>query len=296
MKCEAAPHGHFHAAPGWYPVPGSRIYGDAVRRHPAARMQRHGGPAIIGPMRPDPWAGPGGWGLRPLDRRRSEPCHDCRRRPPSPLRIARASERPDRPGPARRRLPGLDPRQGPEPGRPTRGPGRPRRRREAAGLEALAAVHVKSTAATSRRAWPPCPPTDPTAPAWRRWASPRSRRRSPGSHGTTTAMPPRPTMTPTALRPCRSAGPPATASGSACSGLMRGAGWARCSSPSMPSCTARCAQADPREARRRPGQPPAVRRRGRDHRRAGTPRGRPGLRPGQRWRRTAVLRHAVRQG
>ena len=61
-------------------------------------MQRDGGPAIMAPKRLDTRAGPGGRGLRPLDRRRSEPRHDCRRRPPSPLRIARASERPDRPG------------------------------------------------------------------------------------------------------------------------------------------------------------------------------------------------------
>jgi hypothetical protein len=62
--------GHFHAAPGWYPVSCSRINGgtiNAVRRHPAARMQRDGGPSMIGPMRPDPWAGPGGRGPRPLD-------------------------------------------------------------------------------------------------------------------------------------------------------------------------------------------------------------------------------------
>ena len=35
--------------------------------------------------------------------------------------------------------------------------------------------------------------------------------------------------TPTAPAVCRSAGRPAMASGSACSGLTRGAGWARCS-------------------------------------------------------------------
>ena len=115
---------------------------------------------------------------------------------------------------------------GAEAGRPRGARRGPRRRR---------------TAATWRRAWPPSPPTDPPAPAWPSWASRRSRRRSPGSHGTRTATPPRPTMTttPTAPPACRSARPPATASGSACSGLTRGAGWARCSWPSMPSCTAR---------------------------------------------------------
>ena len=77
---------------------------------------------------------------------------------------------------------------------------------------------------------------------------------------------------------------------------MRGAGWARCSSPSMPSCTARWPQADPRTPRRRPGQPPAVRRRGRDHRRTGAPGHRAGLRPGHLRRRPPLLRHAVHQG
>ena len=56
------------------------------------------------------------------------------------------------------------------------------------------------------------------------------------------------------------------------------------------------AQADPRPPRRRPGQPPAVPARGRDHRRAGAPRDRPGLRPGHLRRRPAVLRHAVHPG
>ena len=36
----------------------------AVPRSPPARMQMHDGLAIIGPMRPDPWAGAGSRGLR----------------------------------------------------------------------------------------------------------------------------------------------------------------------------------------------------------------------------------------
>ena len=48
------------------------------------------------------------------------------------------------------------------------------------------------------------------------------------------------------------------------------------------------AEADPRRARRRPGQPPPVPARGRDHRRAGAPGHRPGLRPGHLRRRPAV--------
>ena len=45
-----------------------------------------------------------------------------------------------------------------------------------------------------------------------------------------------------------------------------------------------------------PVEPPAVLDRGRDHRRAGAPRHRPGLRPGHLRRRPAVLRDAVHQG
>ena len=52
-------------------------------------------------------------------------------------------------------------------------------------------------------------------------------------------------------------------------------------------------EADPRPPRRRPRQPPAVPARGRDHRRAGAPGDRPGLRPGHLRRRPALLRHAV---
>ena len=55
-------------------------------------------------------------------------------------------------------------------------------------------------------------------------------------------------------------------------------------------------EADPRPSRRRPGQPPAVPHRGRDHRRTGTSGDRPGLRPGHLRRRPPVLRDAVHQG
>ena len=55
-------------------------------------------------------------------------------------------------------------------------------------------------------------------------------------------------------------------------------------------------QGDPGPPRRRPGQPGPVPARGRDHRRAGAPGDRPGLRPGHLRRRPAVLRHAVHQG
>ena len=131
-----------------------------------------------------------------------------------------ASERADRPGPARRRLPGLDPRPGQEPGRPPQARGDLTAEKRAL-LDALAEVHLEAHGGdVSRRAWPPSPPTAPLAPAWRSWASPRSRPRSPGSRGTRTARPPRPTMTPTAPAVWRSAGRPAMASGSACCGLI----------------------------------------------------------------------------
>ena len=67
----------------------------------------------------------------------------ARRRPRPALRPARAAERPDRPGPARRRLPGLDPRQGPRPGRPPRRPRRPRRRRSGPPSRRWSPLHLK---------------------------------------------------------------------------------------------------------------------------------------------------------
>ena len=128
-----------------------------------------------------------------------------------------------------------------QPGRPPGSPRRPDRRQAGAARGAGRRFTWKRTAATWRRAWPPSPPTDPPAPAWPSWASPRSRPRSPGSPGARTATAteadddrPRPHR-----QLCRSARPPATASGSASCGLTRGAGWARCSWRSTASCTAR---------------------------------------------------------
>jgi len=65
-----------------------------------------------------------GW-TRRGGHRAPEPSHDRRRRPPSPLRTARASERDHQPGPARGRLPGMDAGQVQEPGRPPRSSRRP---------------------------------------------------------------------------------------------------------------------------------------------------------------------------
>ena len=115
-----------------------------------------------------------------------------------------------------------------------------------------------------------------------------------------TARPPTPTPTPTtpsepAALP--SARPPPTASGSASCGRTPAAAWARSSSRSTPSSTARSPSSrSSTTPRRRPGQPRAVPARGRDHRRAGAPRHRPGLRPGDLRRRPAVLRDAVHPG
>ena len=151
--------------------------------------------------------------------------------------------------------------------------------------------------AASRRAWPPSPPTDPPARAWPTWASPRSRPRSPGSHGPRTAMPPRLTMTttPTAPAICPSARRPAMASGSACSGRTLGAGWVRFRGAGQRAAPRGGAEADPREARRRPGEPPAVRAEARmtgglEH---------PGIVPVYglgTYGSPPVLRHAVHQG
>ena len=73
-------------------------------------------------------------------------------------------------------------------------------------------------------------------------------------------------------------------------------GWARSSSPTTTSCTARSPSRRSRPARRPPREPRPLPARGRDHRRAGASRHRAGLRPGHLRRRPAVLRHAVHQG
>ena len=110
---------------------------------------------------------------------------------------------------------------------------------------------------------------------------------------------PRPdrTATPTARPATPSARPPATASGSASCGPTPAAAWAPSSWPSTPSCNREVAlkqildqHADDPTSRA------AVPARGRDHRRAGAPGDRPGLRPGHLRRRPALLRHAVHQG
>ena len=154
------------------------------------------------------------------------------------LRPAGPPERPDRPGPARRRLPGLDPRQGPALADHLVEPRRPRRRRSGPPSRRSPACTCQEARRRRREepGRPPRRPVDPREPGRARRAR-RSRRPSPTSlgHGLDPGRRGR--------RPHRpatpSARPPPTASGSASSGLMPGAAWARCSSPSTPSCTAR---------------------------------------------------------
>ena len=119
---------------------------------------------------------------------------------------------------------------------------------------------------------------------------PRARRLGAGLDPTTTMTPTAPAATPWAR-------PPPTASGSASCGLMPGAAWAPSSWRSTPSCTARSPSS--RSSTTTPTTPISRQRfvdRGRDHRRAGAPRHRPGLRPGHLRRRPAVLRDAVHPG
>ena len=138
--------------------------------------------------------------------------------------------------PARRRLPGLDPRQGPAAGRPPGRPGRPRRRAARAASRRWSRCTSRSTAATPSRAWPPSPPAAPPARAWPRLGDPELEAHPrPASAPASTE----PTATPTAPPATPSARPPPTASGSASSGPTPGAAWAPSSSPSTPSCTAR---------------------------------------------------------
>ena len=174
--------------------------------------------AMIGPIPLDSWAGPGGWVLRPIDRCCSEPCHDCRRRPPSSLRTARASERPDRPGPPRRRLPGLDPRQVEERWPTTSSPaatsrptsGRPSRRWSTLHLKKHGGDVERSLASDPGRAVHPRVARRPRRPGRSSTPSPSS---PPAPRATTTARPATPSGTATADRTTSYAVGTATADG-----------------------------------------------------------------------------------
>ena len=157
-------------------------------------------------------------------------------RPPSPLRPARPAERPDRPGPARRRLPGLDARQGPAPGRPPRRPAATSTPTSVPPSRRWSALHLKKhggdVGEEPRRH--PRRPIDPREPG---------RPRRPGHRGDARPRRPSRRLRRRRRRPHRQLrrrlGHRPTASGSASSGRTPGAAWAPSSSPSTPSCTAR---------------------------------------------------------
>ena len=140
---------------------------------------------------------------------------------------------PDRPGPARRRLPGLVPRQGPPNG------GHCRR---AAIWTTTTGLRSRrwwtstsgSMAAIRRRAWRRSTPDAPPARAWPGSGMPKLRPRSPSRHGairtaTILTAPPRTRSAPARPR----------ASGSASFARMPGAAWALCSWRSTASSIAR---------------------------------------------------------
>ena len=128
-------------------------------------------------------------------------------------------------GAARRRLPGLDPRQVQEPGRPPRSPRRPRRRRQRAAVEAMAAVHLEAHGGDVEKSLAAVPANRSTRASLAELGEPeieatlaRVTRRKDG-HATEADD----DTTPTAPPVCRSARPPAMASGSACCGrTLRG--------------------------------------------------------------------------
>ena len=122
------------------------------------------------------------------------------------------------------------------PGRSPRSPGRPRRRREAGCLEALADVHLEKHGGDAEKSLAAVPAGRRPARAWLRPRRPRHRRDArPGRLG----LRPRLTTARTAPPAMPSARPPATASGSASCGRTPAAAWGPCSWRSTPSCTAR---------------------------------------------------------
>ncbi len=166
----------------------------------------------------------------------------------------------------------------------------------AARLDALAALHLEAHDGDVEKSLAAVPANRSTRASLAELGEPEIEATLARVTRTRMARPPSETMTPTALRPWRSAGPPAMASGSACSGLMRRRAGRGVRRPGCRAAPRGGAEADHGEARRRPGQPPAVRRRGRDHRGTGAPGHRAGLRCGHHRRRTPLLRHAVHQG
>ena len=175
---------------------------------------------------------------------------------------------------------------GQDPARPRRPRRRPARPAGGAGPGAPQAARRRP----ARAAWPPSAPSARSATTSRESPTPRSRpacccrttgRSAPGCpDGDADAAS-------SGTAACPLPDPPAARQGRPGRGLRR---------PATRSCTARWPSRRSRPARRRPGQPRPVRARGRDHRPAGASGDRPGLRPGHRRRRPAVLRHAVHPG
>ena len=223
--------------PGMRYAAGSRTAGTiaAVRRRSAARMQMrwrtcdNPADATRFPGRP-PRPGPSPDRPPPIG---AMPWPPPRPRPA--LRPARAAERPDRPGPARRRLPGLDPRQGPALADHLVARG-DLDADDRAAVEALVALHLKKHGGDAEQSLAAIPAGRSTRESLAGSATPTSTATLAhvGSASTEHGRRRRPHGQPTP-----SARPPPTASGSASSGPTPGAAWAPSSWPSTPSCTAR---------------------------------------------------------
>ena len=150
----------------------------------------------------------------------------------------------------------------------------------------------RSTAATPRRAWRPWPSAARPASAWPASATPTWRPRSPTS-APGPARDERPRSHRQLRRRRRHLRRPAVPRPAA---RTPGAAWAPSSWPSTRSCTARWRSSRSSTSMPTTREPPALPAGGRDHRRAGAPRDRAGLRPGHLRRRPALLRHAVHPG
>ena len=203
------------------------------------------------------------------------------------------AERDHQPGPARGRLPGLDARQVQEPGRP---PGSPRRpdRRQRALLEALAAVHLEAHGGDVEKSLAAVSAGKSTRESLARIGDPEIEAtlgHVASAHGSTEDGDGDRTDV-LRRRLGHQRRPAVPRAPAACPGRAGG----RVRGPRRRAESRGGAQADPRPPRRRPGQPPAVLDRGRDHRRTGTPRDRAGLRAGHVRRRPPLLRDAVHQG
>ena len=193
------------------------------------------------------------------------------------------------------RLPGLDARQGPALADHLVSPRRPRRRSARCGRGPGRAPPEEARRRRARRAWPRSPAGASTRESLARIGDPRHRRHArPRRLG---ARLDRTTATPTAPPPTPSARPPSDGQRFR---VLRphargGLGAVFVALDSELNREVALKQILDQHADD-PDQPPAVPARGRDHRRAGASRDRPGLRPGHLCRRPPLLRDAVHQG